>query len=450
MQQGEVEFPFSIKDFTKQVEKMVDSVGKVEKKVESFGKTMTQSVAKGITSAVAKIGLLVKGFQSVMKNMPEIGQAFKIASSIMTKEFFFPIRKFIMPYLQKMLDWVRDHRTMFAKWGTAVVDVLKVVTGVAKQLWGVFKNITEVLTNSLQKGLGTSFKSLDEFINVLSVKISVVTLLIGDATKAMFDKIAPTLEYVIEKGSRILKFFGSLASSWVSLNDNGASIGTVLEKMYNIFDKIVRIIGDSLGAFFEGLIEPLKDLMTPLDKILDSFSRLLSIFGDDNSGLMYAFKWLGSFVGGGLMAAFNGLAIALDTIITAVQTLAQSGALIKDLVTGNWFALADDWDKVKDLWSNYGKRTSNTWGDIVGNAKGMVGIDDGIVTKDGQVIKLNPQDNVYAFKGKPMGGVNANMDMVFNVTVTEGNAQNAGQMLGNAIYKSFSDKLREQQLAGGW
>ena len=105
MQQGEIEFPFSIKGFTKQVEKMSDSVGKVEKKMDSFGKTMTKSVAKGVTSVVAKIGLLIKGFQSVMKNMPEIGQAFKIASSIMTKEFFFQIRQFIMPYLQKMHDW---------------------------------------------------------------------------------------------------------------------------------------------------------------------------------------------------------------------------------------------------------------------------------------------------------------------------------------------------------
>ena len=450
MQQGEIEFPFSIKGFTKQVEKMSDSVGKVEKKMDSFGKTMTKSVAKGVTSVVAKIGLLVKGFQSVMKNMPEIGQAFKIASSIMTKEFFFPIRQFIMPYLQKMLDWTRDHRTMFAKWGTAVVDILKVVTGVAKQLWDVFKHIAEILTNSLQKGLGTSFKSLDEFVNVLSVKISVVTLLVGDAVKAMFDKIAPTLGYVIEKGTEILEFFGDLASSWASLNKDGVSIGTVLEKMWDIFDKIVHIIGDSLGAFFEGLIEPLKDLMTPLDKIMDSFERLLSIFGNDNSGLKGMFKWLGNFVGNVLMVAFNGLAIALDTIVTAIQTLVQSGSLIKDLFTGDWDSLSKDWDKVKNLWSAYGERTAGTFGDIKKNAKGAIGINDGIVTKDGQVIKLNPQDNIYAFKGKPIGGVNANMSMVFNVTVTEGNAQNAGQMLGNAIYKSFSDKLREQQLAGGW
>lgn len=449
--EDEVKFPFDVKNFQKAVDQMSKSISSMGAKLNKFGGTMQKSVSKGIMSATAKIGLLVKGFKSMMKNMPEIGQAFKIAGDIISKEFFFPIRQQIMPYLQKMLDWTRDHRALFAKWGQAVADVLKIIIDVGKTLWNTLKDVVKILTDSLQKGLGTSFKSLDEFISVLQVKVAFMTLLIGDVIKEMFNKISPTFEFVVEKGSEILNFFTSLASSWLSLNDNGDSLVTVLDKVYQIFDKIVHTVGDSLAGFFEGLISPLKNLMTPLDNIIDSFLRLLDIFGEDNSsGLRSVFKWLGNFAGNTLIIAFEELAWAIDTVVTGIQTLAQSGKLLIDVFSGNWSKLGEDWESLKGIFGDYNKRTSVTGQRQIGAFNGMFSINDGIVTKDGKVVRLNPEDNVYAFKGTPMGGVTAPMNMVFNVTVTEGNAQVVGQQLGYSIHKSFVDRLKEQQMAGGW
>lgn len=469
--EDEAKFPFDVKGFQKAVNQMSESISSVETKLNKFGGTMQKSVSKGIMFATAKIGLLVKGFKSMMKNMPEIGQSFKIAGDIINKEFFFPIRQQIMPYLQKMLDWVRDHRALFAKWGQAVADVLKTVIDVGKTLWNTLKDVAEILTNSLQKGLGTSFKSLDEFISVLQVKIAFVTLLIGDVIKEMFEKISPTFEYVIEKGSEILDFFTSLASSWLSLNGNGDSLFTVLDKIYQIFDKIVHTVGDSLAGFFEGLISPLKNLMTPLDNIIDSFLRLLNVFGEDNSsGLRNAFKWLGNFAGNTLLIVFEELAWAIDTIVVGIQTLAQSGKLLADVFSGNWSKLGEDWKATKDIFKGYGERTSATGKRQVDAFKDMFSgsVDDGIITKDGKVIKLNPDDNVYAFKNDNRvfnsttnetpkleipalrQSLSAPMNMVFNVTVTEGNAQAVGQQLGYSIHKSFVDRLKEQQMVRGW
>ena len=449
--EDEARFPFDVKGFQKAVNQMSESISTMETKLNKFGSTMQKSVSKGIMFATAKIGLLVKGFKSMMKNMPEIGQAFKIAGDIVNKEFFFPIRQQIMPYLQKMLDWTRDHRALFAKWGQAVADVLKTVIDVGKTLWNTLKDVTEILTNSLQRGLGTSFKSLDEFMSVLQVKIAFMTLLVGDVIKKMVEKISPTFEYIVEKGSEILRFFASLASSWLSLNGNGDSLVTVLDKVYQVFDKIIHIVGDSLVGFFEGLIPPLKNLMTPIDNIADSFLRLLNIFGeDDNSGLRAMFKWLGNFTGNALVIAFEELAWAIDTVVVGIQTLAQSGKLLTDLFSGNWSKLGEDWKAIKDIFGNYGKRTSATGQRQVNAFKDMLSIDDGIVTKDGKVIQLNPEDNIYAFKGTPMGGITTPMNMVFNVTVTEGNAQAVGQQLGYSIHKSFVDRLKEQQMVRGW
>lgn len=449
--EDEVKFPFDVKNFQKAVDQMSKSISSMETKLNKFGGTMQKSVSKGIMSATAKIGLLVKGFKSMVKNMPEIGQAFKIAGDIMSKEFLFPIRQLIMPYLQKMLDWVRDHRALFAKWGQAVADVLKIVINVGKTLWNTLKDVVEIITDSLQKGLGTSFKSLDEFISVLQVKIAFMTLFIGDAIKALVEKITPTFEYIIEKGAEVLSFFTDLFSAWTTGNDTGKNFMKIMNTLYDIFDKIVHIIGDSVASFLQGMIQPLKDLSAPLDTINNAFQRLLSLFGDgENTGLKKAFSWLGGFVGGQLVVAFEALAIAIDTIVSGIQTIAQGGRLIKDLFTGDWDALENDWNAVKDIWKAYGDRTASAGKRMWETEKDAIGIDDGIVTKDGKVIRLNPEDNVYAFKGTPMGGVTAPMNMVFNVTVTEGNAQVVGQQLGYSIHKSFVDRLKEQQMAGGW
>lgn len=449
--EDEVKFPFDVKNFQKAVDQMSKSISSMETKLNKFGGTMQKSVSKGIMSATAKIGLLVKGFKSVMKNMPEIGQAFKIAGDIVSKEFFFPIRQQIMPYLQKMLDWVRDHRALFAKWGQAVADVLKIVIDVGKTLYNTLKDVVKILTDSLQKGLGTSFKSLDEFISVLQVKIAFMTLFIGDAVKAMFEKISPTFEYIIEKGTEVLSFFTDLFSAWTTGNDTGKNFMKIMNTLYDIFDKIVHVIGDSVASFLQGMLQPLKDLSAPLDTVNNAFQRLLSLFGDgENTGLKKVFSWLGGFVGGQLVVAFEALAVAIDTIVSGIQTIAQGGRLIKDLFTGDWDALESDWNAVKDIWKAYGGRTSAAGKRMWETEKDAIGIDDGIVTKDGKVVRLNPEDNIYAFKGTPMGGVTAPMNMVFNVTVTEGNAQVVGQQLGYSIHKSFVDRLKEQQMAGGW
>lgn len=469
--EDEARFPFDVKGFQKAVDQMSKSISSMETKLNKFGSTMQKSVSKGIMSATAKIGLLVKGFKSMMKNMPEIGQAFKIAGDIMSKEFFFPIRQQIMPYLQKMLDWVRDHRALFAKWGQAVADVLKTVIDVGKTLYNTLKDVVKILTNSLQKGLGTSFKSLDEFISVLQVKIAFVTLLIGDAVKAMIEKIAPTFEYIIEKGSEVLSFFTDLFGTWIAGNDTGKNFMSIMNTLYDIFDKIVHVIGDSVASFLQGMLQPLKDLSAPLDTINNAFQRLLSLFGDgENTGLKKVFSWLGNFAGNILVIAFEELAWAIDTVVVGIQTLAQSGKLLTDLFSGNWSKLGEDWKATKDIFKGYGARTSATGQRQVNAFKDMFKVDDGIVTKDGKVIQLNPQDNIYAFKNidnvkQILNNTNetpkleipalrqslsAPMNMVFNVTVSEGNAQAVGQQLGYSIHKSFVDRLKEQQMVGGW
>ena len=544
----EIMFPFDIDLFTKKSKQMENAIVGVASRMDNLGKTISSSVSKGVINATAKIKIFTMALQSISKNLPEVGKTFSMASEIISKEFFFPIRQTLMPYLQKIMDWVRDNRAMFAKWGNAVASVLRVAINIAKQFFDTIKSIASILVDSLQKTLGTTFKSLDEFLNVLSVKLSFAMLFIKDAIIKLFETIKPTFEYILSKGGEILGFFGELVSDWMSINSYGDSLATVFEKAYQVWDKIVRVIGDALSSFFKGLKQPLADLMTPLDEIFDAFSRLLDIFGDDNSGVKGAFEWLGNFVGNALMLALDQFAWSLQSVVTLILTLVKGIQLLGDLITGDWDSLSKRADDIGDIWEVWWEKTKQTgsreagylasavtggeystkrtpenqrtagnsiweafgdesfsqeykyvgrlgegwsWGGVPNNelwqkdnyvvfknAEGKWGradlneernkggkdffnshlnenatrIDDGFISKDGKVIHLNPNDNIYAFKGLPLGGggINVPMNMIFNVTVSEGNAQLVGQQLGQSIHNSLVAKLKEQQMLGGY
>lgn len=442
--EDEARFPFDIKNFQKAVDSMSKSVSTIQSKMEGFGKTMTQSVSKAIVGATAKIGLLVKSFKSIMGNMPEIGQSFKIAGDILSREFFFPIRQKLMPYLQKMLDWVRDHRALFAKWGQAVADTLNIVIVVAKNLWSIFKDLTTMITDTLQRALGTAFKNLDEFVAVLQVKVAFAMLLMGEAIKKLADLIAPTFEMIIEKGAQILSFFGDLLGSWLSLNKEGYSLGTILESVVGVIDKLLGFSLDNLITFFNEMKPALENLMTPLGYLVDSIKVLIDrLTSLDASPVMKFVAQLGT--------ALLDVGADLATIL----------GMITRLVAG-------------EKWSDIEASTPETAGEkrrqqlLEKRKNGEVGekkplfdirfpwekdkIDDGIVTKDGKVIHLNPDDNIYAFKGAPSGGnnVSVEMSMVFNVQATEGNARAVGVELGQSIHDSFADRLKKQMMARGY
>lgn len=448
--EDEARFPFDIKNFQKAVNDMSKSVSTIQQKMEGFGKTMTQSVSKAIMGATAKIGLLVKSFKSIMGNMPEIGQAFKIAGSIVSREFFFPIRQKLMPYLQKMLDWVRDHRTLFAKWGQAVADTLNVVIVVAKSLWSVFKDLTTMLTDTLQRALGTSFKTLDEFVAVLQVKVAFAMLLIGEAIKQLADTVSPVFETVISKGAEILKFFTDLLGAWIGINKEGHSLGTIFKDLVGIFDKLMNFALDNLLAIFEGLKPALEGLMTPLGQFVKGLSSIVDkITSLDASPFIKFFVGLGNGILDGISATMSGVGALLDEAAGNKGAVDAYVKAMEEQGKGNsgdglmFGAVAPE----KDGRSGIQKIRDNFKESFSFGGK----IDDGIVTKDGKVIQLNPDDNVYAFKGEPRGGdVSVEMSMVFNVQATEGNAQAVGVQLGQSIHDTFAERLKKQMMIRGY
>lgn len=370
---GEIEFPFDIKGFTKKVNQMSDALSSIGKKVETFGKSVEKHIIGGLTKGLALVGGLVKGFQSITKNMPELTQAFKLASEIVTKEFFFPIRQMVMPYLQKMLDWVRDHRAMFAKWGTLVAQVLRTVIDVAKILWDTMKGIIDTVTGALQKGLNTSFKSLDEFMNVLALKLTVVAMLVGDAMKNLLSAVSPVLEYVIEKGleladslapkigqtverlmdtlKKLVTQFGEIGKAWLETNEDGNSLITILNTLYDIFDKVLTMGEDAVTSFVEGISPHLINLVTPVQKLVNAFDDLTdAIMGEDDKNVKRAFTWLGDTAGKWLTKAVNGLTAVIQSATPWVDTYLNKIGGIVSKVEGYIEDLIDSLGELAMSW----------------------------------------------------------------------------------------------------
>ena len=359
---GEVEFPFDIKGFTRKIGEMEKSLSSIGDRVEKFGKTVSSSIVSGLLKTKAIVAGINKIFKSIAKNIPEIGQAFSKASEIMTKEFFFPIRQMIMPYLQKMLDWVRDHRALFAKWGTTVSTVLKSVIDSTLILWDSLKGLVSSITDSLQRGLNTNFKSLDEFLNVLSVKLVVMSYLISDAMQSLIQVVQPVLDYVITAGMDIIKTFSDIVSKWLETNDAGDSLYTVIEKLWNIFSRLVTIVVDAGQAFLKGLQPYLEDIMTPIDDLLEAVGKLIDgLAGVDNERVKKAFEWLGDQIGKDLVRAMRFATSVADSLAPHIGSIADRLGTGISKAKGYIDEMIDSLAKMALAWLNPNKEGKSFW-----------------------------------------------------------------------------------------
>jgi len=128
-------------------------LGEISKKLESLVGTTeksTQKISKGVSISAmsflkinAALSFAKMGISKLMSNIPEIGQTFKIAGDVITRNFLWPLRQQLMPYLQKFLNWVRDHRAMFVRWGAVLVNVFQVVVQGVKSAINILKPFYE-------------------------------------------------------------------------------------------------------------------------------------------------------------------------------------------------------------------------------------------------------------------------------------------------------------------
>ena len=150
MPRDDVAFGYDPRPFMKGLGVVTKGLGNLTKKVTH--------VAGQITRRFLMVGVAIKAGQALMRkfsqHIPEVGRAFNIAGQVFFKNFFWPLRRMLMPMLQRMLDWVRDHRTLFVKWGTVLANIFKVIINLGKQLVSIFTTITD--TPDVEKSTPTA------------------------------------------------------------------------------------------------------------------------------------------------------------------------------------------------------------------------------------------------------------------------------------------------------
>ena len=451
-------FNFDVSPFLAGVNKIGEGMGRIEGNAKKFGSTITGAVNKSVNGLILKVVGLIAAFKTagaVLKEMPEVGQAFGLAKDIFLKNLLWPLRQQVMPLLQKMLDWVRDNRAQFVKWGTTVANIFRTVVVVAKTLWEVFKSLVDMVGSAFQKAFNTNFKSFDEFLNVLSFKISAVIIFLGMLAKQLVTDFKPAFEWIIDMGSTIIRFFLDLVKAWTSSNEQGKSLWTVLDAMKTTFELLSNFIGNAVKGLTEGFLPAVKDAMTPLTNIVTSINRLLVALGfNDSEGIRGAFKALGGILGTAFVAALSTVATALDLIVTSLVAIAQLGNVLDKVFKGDWIGAFDEVKKIGGTFSGFGKRTAENGNAINAGVSSIVNpekVHDGIITKNGKVIHTDSDDNIFASKtlpGKGKSTPNVNIGP-FYISVTEGDAEKAGRNFGNGLKSTFRDNVSSARLAEG-
>lgn len=518
-------FNFDVSPFLAGVNKIGEGMGRIEGNAKKFGSTITGAVNKSVNGLIMKVGGLIAAFKSagaVLKQMPEVGQAFGLAKDIFLKNLLWPLRQQVMPLLQKMLDWVRDNRAQFVKWGATVANVFRTVVVVAKTLWEVFKSLVKTVGEAFQKAFNTNFKSFDEFLNVLSFKVSAVIIFIGMLAKQVVADLRPAFEWIIENMSKLVRGFLDLINSWTRLNEQGHSLGTILDHLKETLGFIGNILDGVITGFRDGFVPAIKDAMTPIDNLILSINNLLKTFGlNDKEGLRGFFTYIGSLGGSAFMTVLTAISMAFDDIATAIATVVSAVKVLGLLMTGDFKGALSEVNNMGTSWSDWLKRTkenkgvedkafgnigsklftpfvlqfngttkketelldavkanmtdATAWQSLINFQRDMakkypsagydtaassnlkqakdsgIKVNDALIMKDGKTFIPSPDDNIFAAKslpGQSKSVPNINIGP-FHISVTEGDAEQAGRNFGAGLSYSFRNNVSNARLAEG-
>ena len=438
-------FAFDPTPFMQGLKRVADGIGGLQKNAGN----MTKSISSGVVSAVKKIGVLAlafKGVKAAISEMPEIGKTFEIAKNIITRNLLFPLRKAVFPLLQKFLNWVRDNRAMFVKWGQTLANIFGTVVNAVKGVISIGESLGRVFMDFINKTFGTEIKTFEELLNVLTFKIAVVIEflkalaepifnifskvadLAGTVLMGAFESIVSFVEgFISTVGdfsglvTDIVDSLKMIAEYLFTANEQGNSMQTVFTTIGEIFGKIVNFLGKIVKSFLEGFGPAIKNIMTPVQNLANAYKKIFDLLfgGTEQLGFWQdAFKFIGDVAGTVLVVVFEAIATAVELIAAGIEKVVEGIKWLSKNIGGVL-------DKVGGVFSGIGK--------FGGKALDFLNpFDDVIVTKDGKVVPVNPQDNIVAFKeGGPIakGGsgnpVSVNVDfrgmqlLVQNATTEE-------------------------------
>jgi hypothetical protein len=411
----------------KNVASKIPLIGKAFKKNSKDVKESAKGTSKGIMRSFGKLAAIGTGFlagfaaiKGALATIPEIGMTFKAVGSIISRNLLWPLRQQLIPVLQKILDWARNNRGMFLKWGGVVINIFKTVKVLFTTVMKLVKTLTDSLTKNLKGLVNFAGRDITNIINLIVFKLTALFILLEAKLAPIFDFIGKGLGEVtgIFAGFfKELKDIGVLDTFFKILSDIANLVGKVLILAFEGFKTSLKLITSLLTGFFkgmgevEGLTEAWDGFLEVIGKVFDLAVKLLKVVGEKLGPAFKALgKIIGTIVGGTLKLLLNtlkGISTALEKIIG--------------------FAI----EKIGGIGEGSNKTTR---------------VKDAIIKPDGSIIKTDPKDTIMALKepNKSFANMRGGQDVSIsfggiNINVTEGNAKSAGENFASGM----ENKLRQ-------
>ena len=293
----DVVFTFDETPFTRGIEAATKSM----QSMENVAQSVTRGIVRSVTGVVARLAIMRTAFQAVrsaIAEIPEIGQAFNIAKDIILKNFLFPIRQAVLPVLQNILDWVRDNRSAFVRWGGIVVNIFRTAATVARQLFEAVRVIGQAIGRLIRNVFGLP-ETFEQSVNVILFKISALSIFVGNLLRPVSDAIARVIE----------------------------QLTPFVQRLREVVMQVVEISVQLATAFGEGLLRGLEGIREPINRIRDALVRIGQTIIENTGGIegwRNAFERLGELVGNALTLAFQGLAFIVEGIAAGIEAMART------------------------------------------------------------------------------------------------------------------------------
>ena len=303
------------------------------------------------SSLISGFGLLKQG---IMDAIPAMGQTFDMAKQVIIRNIAMPIAQTVMPLLVQMMNWVRDNRLQFVRFGVAVLEGFQMVWGVVKG----FFDLVKIGFNAFNKSIGgvqISFDKVMKFFQLVMFKVSTLIAFILILLEPIIEKLGAAFGNIYYKAIKpfidglmnafneritgsVRKFAGLLDNlATIFLNLTGVLDGTE-GSFYNLGNTIGGMLFDAIDGvvwilteFTNALLDP-DGQMIALGVTVGVLAGALKVVG---IGFLFAKAKMLLF--NGVMAVTNALASVNPFIIIGLAVVGLTVALYK---------LYKNWDKV--------------------------------------------------------------------------------------------------------
>lgn len=325
----------------------------------------------GKMAAIATgIGAAVGGVMALLKFIPEIGRTFMVVSNVFFKNFLWPLRKELMPILQGIMNWARDNRANFAKWGQVVANVFKVVMVIGKQFFRLLKVAGEAFMESIGSKFNGLTGTIEKTVQLVLFRVSSVLIWLSARLEPVMAGIGKTFGFIVK----------AMKNFWTGFAEG--AIG----------------LGDMLKTRLEPIMKRVRDIFKRMNITSSDMAKTLKL-------LMSVYKGLGKVIGVTFVKAIELALIGIEKLFAGLEKLQKlgikAGAGIGGLFgkrSGKFSQQSDDMTAWAQFAINRGKSGGARLGFEDWQKKGRP-VKDAIITNGGKtVLTPDPEDILIATK----------------------------------------------------